>query len=332
MTRFDSDIPCASAGRPRLRRFRLAAAAVFAGLALLASPARAGGGLALLNGLAALRGHRAAVDVPYGPLPRQRFDLYRPAAAEDAASGTPLVVFFYGGSWSSGERAQYRFVGEALAARGVAAMVVDYRLYPQARYPEFLEDCARAAGFALEHAGEFGADPRRVFVFGHSAGAYNAAMLALDPRWLRAAGHSPRELAGWIGLAGPYDFLPIGDPVVQQVFDWPATAPDTQPLAHAGDFAPALPAFLGAAADDTKVDPERNTARLDSALREHGASPRHVVYPRIGHALLAGALAWPLTGLAPVLRDTVDFIRETPPAGGELLPDAATPAPPQAAR
>ena len=156
-----------------------------------------------LNLLAALGGGTRLADQAYGPLPRQRFDLYSPAASVPRPPlGFPLVVFFYGGSWNSGERADYRFVGQALAARGMVVMAADYRLYPEVRYPDFLSDCALAAAHALDHAAALGADPKRVFVMGHSAGAYNAAMMALDPRWLGATQHSPAELAGWIGLAG----------------------------------------------------------------------------------------------------------------------------------
>ena len=290
-------------------------AALLAAAAVVACGGCAHSGVRTLNAFASLRGHQADVGTPYGPLARQRFDLYRPAAVPGAGA-SPLVVFVYGGTWSSGDRADYRFAGEALAARGFTVMVVDYRLYPEVRYPDFLQDCARATGYALEHAAALGADPQRVFLYGHSAGAYNVAMLALDPRWLRAVGHAPGELAGWIGLAGPYDFLPIGDPQTRLVFEWPRTAPDTQPINHVGDLARALPAFLGAAADDRIVEPEKNTGPLASRLRASGASLEEKLYEHVNHATLIGALGFPLTSLAPVLEDTAAFIRATPAARG----------------
>jgi acetyl esterase/lipase len=298
-----------------LRRWR----GLLAALALMTAlgPAVAGVGAGLLNGLSGLRGHAGPRDQAYGPLERQRFDVYQPGGpvgAADRANGPPLIIFFYGGSWSMGERADYRFVGQALAARGCVVMVVDYRLYPEVRYPGFLEDSAKAAAWGLAHARELGADPRRVFLFGHSAGAYNVAMLSLDPRWLRAEGHSPDELAGWIGLAGPYNFLPIGDPGVRRVFDWPATSPDTQPIHHVDDLVRPVPAFLGAAASDKVVYPDQNTLPLAAALRARGTPLTLRVYEHVNHALLVGALAWPLTGFAPVLDDTAAFIRDLPPA------------------
>ena len=290
-----------------------------AGAALLAfiGSAIAGSGLGMLNAVAALRGHQGQSGVAYGALPRQRFDVYVPGtsiAEADKASGSPLVIFIYGGSWSMGSRQDYRFAGEALAAQGFTVMVVDYRLYPEVRYPDFLQDCALAVGYGLEHARELGADPRRVFLYGHSAGAYNVAMLALDPRWLRAAGHSPDELAGWVGLAGPYNFLPIVDEDVKPVFEWPGTSPDTQPISHVGDLARPLPVFLGAALHDTLVHPEKNSIPLADKMKARGTAVTFRTYEHANHALLVGALSWPLTPFASVLDDSAAFIRSTPPA------------------
>lgn len=193
--------------------------------------------LAALNALAASDPHARVGDVAFGSLPRQRLDIYRPAAAAPPG-GWPVVVFFYGGSWNRGERAQYGFVGAALASRGMLALVADYRLYPEVRFPDFLADSARALAWGLDHAAEQGGNPQRVFVMGHSAGAYNAAMLALDPRWLAATGHTPGELAGFIGLAGPYEFLPMTNRDAQPVFFHPDYPPGTQPMACTSAQAP----------------------------------------------------------------------------------------------
>ena len=288
------------------RRVTLGLLAAGAGAAALvaSAPSRA------LNLLAAVDTRRAGRDLPYGPLPRQRYDLYQPPAAPPPG-GWPLVVFFYGGSWNRGERADYRFVGEALASRGLLALVADYRLYPQVTYPDFLHDCAAAVAHALAQAASLGADPARVFVMGHSAGAYNAAMLALDPRWLRTAGRDAADLAGWIGLAGPYDFLPITNPDARPVFHHPDVPPDSQPIRHAAE-APALPAFLGAAARDDLVNPVRNTRGLAAALQAAGRPVTLRLYERVNHMTLAGAFAAPLRWLAPVLDDVAGFVAATP--------------------
>jgi acetyl esterase/lipase len=273
---------------------------------------------ALFNALAATGSHTRVTDIAYGDHPRQRLDLYAPAGAAPAG-GWPVVVFFYGGSWNSGERAQYSFVGAALASRGILTLVADYRLYPEVRFPDFLSDSARALAWGLAHAAERGGNPRRVFVMGHSAGGYNAAMLALDGRWLAATGHAPRELAGFIGLAGPYDFLPIINPDAQPVFFHPDYPPDTQPMAFASAAAPR--SFLAAGKNDSLVDPERNTGALAARLSAAGVPVSLHRYAKVSHITLLGAFGLPLRWLAPVLNDVAGFV---------LNDDARKPAQPKA--
>jgi acetyl esterase/lipase len=224
------------------------------------------------------------------------------------------VVFFYGGSWTSGERADYKFVGEALASRGIVAVVADYRLSPEVRYPVFLMDSAEAVQCALANAERWGASPEQVYLMGHSAGGYNAAMLALDSRWLRSAGAERGQIAGWIGLAGAYDFLPIGIPEVQQAFNWPGTPADSQPLFHARHPDAATPprVLLLAARDDGLVNPQRNTQGLALALRARGQTVETAFYEGVGHATLIGAMAGPLRGLAPVLERVRQFVETRP--------------------
>lgn len=242
-------------------------------------------------------------DLAYGPDPRNKLDIYTP---KDAAPDAPVVVFFYGGSWISGSRGDYAFVGEALASRGIVAVLADYRLYPQVHYRELLQDSAQAVGWTHAHIRQYGGDPGKLYVMGHSAGAYNAAMLALDPKWLAAAGTTPSIIKGWIGLAGPYDFLPIDDPEVKPVFYFPNSPPDSQPINHVS--AASAPALLIASADDTEVNPQRNTGGMASRLRAQGVSVREVYFSRTSHRTLVGAFARPLRSLAPVLEEVAAFI------------------------
>ena len=191
-------------------------------------------------------------------------------------------------------------------ACGVVALVADYRLYPAVRYPDFLRDCATALAWSLAQAGSLGGDPKRVYVMGHSAGAYNAAMLALDPRWLAATGHTPRELAGFIGLAGPYDFLPITNVDAQPVFFHPNYPADSQPIAYTSGTAPR--SFLGAAQTDSLVNPQRNTVALAARLQAAGTPTTVKLYERVNHLTLIGVFALPLRWLAPVLDDVAAFV------------------------
>lgn len=248
--------------------------------------------------------------IAYGDDPRQKLDIYRPVPA---LSNAPVVVFFYGGSWNSGSREDYGFVGEALASRGIVAVIADYRLYPQVRYPDFLQDGAKAVAWTRKHIAEYDADPKRLYLMGHSSGAYNASMLALDARWLNAVGLSPSMLKGWIGLAGPYDFLPIENPDVKPVFFFPDSPPDSQPINHVGHEAPAT--LLIASTDDSLVNPTRNTGGLASKLRAAGVPVEVFYFSKTNHATLVGAISRPLRWLAPVLDRVTAFIQATGPAG-----------------
>ena len=283
-----------------LKSILLAALALAAVMALAACAPTA-----TLNALAPRGTHSLTEGVAYGPLARQRLDVYRPTAAAPAG-GFPVVVFFYGGSWNRGERGEYKFVGEALASRGVLTLVADYRLYPEVRYPDFLSDSALALRHGLEQAAALGGNPKRVFVMGHSAGGYNAAMLALDARWLRAVGHAPTELAGFIGLAGAYDFFPMTNPDAQPVFFHPNYPAGTQPVDYALPVSPR--SFLGAAKTDTLINPQRNTLGLATRLQAAGVPVTLKLYDRVNHLTLVGAMAAPLRWLAPVLDDVTTFI------------------------
>ncbi|KPG95061.1 esterase [Pseudomonas sp. RIT-PI-q] len=245
--------------------------------------------------------------IAYGSDPRQKLDVYVP---RHPMQNAPVVVFFYGGSWNSGSRGDYGFVGEALASRGIVAVLADYRLYPQVRYPLFLEDGARAVAWTHEHIRQYCGNPQRLYLMGHSSGAYNVAMLALDPGLLGAVGMSPHNLSGWIGLAGPYDFLPIQNPQVRPVFFWPDSPPRSQPINHVTRGAP--PALLMASRDDDVVNPTRNTGGLALKLREAGVPVQDLYFSRTGHATLVATLSRPMRGLAPVLDQVTAFVRTTP--------------------
>ena len=275
-------------------------------LAMLPALLAACSGADLLNATVPTDTYRRTQGIAYGSDPRQLLDVYQPDAAQ---RGAPMVVFFYGGSWTDGECGDYRFVGEALASMGIVVVIADYRLSPAFRYPAFVQDSASAVRWAFDHAAEFGADAKRIFVMGHSAGAYNAAMVALDSRWLAAVGLTPSRLAGWIGLAGPYDFLPIGDPKTQVAFSWPNTAADTQPMVHASKASP--PALLLAPSNDTVVDPQRSTVALAGRLSSAGVKVESALYDGVGHVTLLGSMAPILRAKAPVLERVTQFVKAT---------------------
>src|SRR5476651_937893 len=263
--------------------------------------------LKVLNSLTPTSTFTRVTDVAYGADPRNKLDIYTPVNLTGKA---PVVVFFYGGSWNSGSRTDYGFVGEALASRGIVVVIADYRLYPQVRYPLFLQDGAQAVSWTYQHIAEYGADPKQLYLMGHSSGAYNAAMLALDPQLLAAAGLSPSMLKGWIGLAGPYDFLPIENRDVRPVFFYPDSPPDSQPINHVSHDAP--PSLLIASVDDNLVNPKRNTGGLAKKLRAAGVPVEEFYFTKTSHATLVASMARPLRWLAPVLDRVTAFIKFTP--------------------
>ena len=249
---------------------------------------------------------RVATGISYGEDPRQSLDLYAPRKP----GPHPVIVFFYGGAWDSGHRQGYAFAARALAAKGFVVAVPDYRLVPQVRYPDFVRDGAAAVRWMRVHAGDYGGDGERILLAGHSAGAYIAAMLALDPEWL---GDAHRLVRGLVGLAGPYDFLPLDDVASIAAFgEWPDLEA-TQPVAYARADSP--PALLLHGEPDTRVKP-RHSRALAKALTAAGADVRLNLYPTLNHTMIVTALAMPLRRKAPVLADIAAFAREISGRGG----------------
>jgi acetyl esterase/lipase len=243
----------------------------------------------------------AARDVAYGPEQRQKLDIYVP---EGATSRSPVMMFIYGGGWNDGSKNDYAFVGHAFAARGFVTMVPDYRLVPEVRFPDFLHDCAQALRWVQDNAAQHGGDARRIHLSGHSAGAYNAMMIALDPRFGARAGFRAGLVKSISGLAGPYDFLPLDDARTIAAFGQAKNLSETQPINFARSGAPRV--FLGTGDADTTVFP-RNTLALAGRLKKAGAAVQVKTYPGVSHAGILLALGKSFRGNGPVLDDIVRF-------------------------
>lgn len=242
-------------------------------------------------------------DIAFAPGPRGGMDVYRPAGS---TAKLPLVVFIYGGAWKGGSKHDYTFVAVPLARAGVVVVVPDYRLVPEVRFPTFLEDNARAVAFARAHAAEWGADPDRLFLVGHSAGAYDALMLAVDPHYLAAVGVDRSTLAGVVTIATPADFYPFTDSSTIAAFGQASDPAATQPLNFADGKNPPL-LMLHGDADDTVY--LRNSTAMTSRLKAAGGDVTLKVYPGVGHIGIITSFAPLFDGKAPVLADTVAFIR-----------------------
>jgi acetyl esterase/lipase len=261
-----------------------------------------------LNLAAEKRGFAVHEGIAFEPARGLKLDVYQPVDAHDA----PVVVFFYGGRWQKGTRQEYRYVGAALAAHGIVTVIPDYRKYPEVTLAGFMSDAATAVGWTHAHAADYGGDPGTIFVMGHSSGAHIGGLLATDASWLQRVGMRPRDLAGFIGLAGPYDFAPFKARDLVGMF---GRTPDeqrrSQPVAFVdGDEPPML--LLQGTADRT-VWP-RNATSLANALRARHEPVDLRVYPGVGHSGILLSLSRPFRGHAPVLADALAFIRAHSPA------------------
>jgi acetyl esterase/lipase len=287
----------------------------------------------VLNAIAPREGVSVTHDLAYADGPRHTLDVYTPrpptilapissptptlistSTPTPASTPTAVVVFFYGGNWEAGSKDMYRFVGAALASRGVMTVIPDYRLYPEVRFPAFMNDAAAAVAWTHANAARFGGDPHRLFLMGHSAGAQIATLLALDGSYLRADGLSPQsDVCGVIGLAGPYDFLPLHSATLKAIFGPEAEWPRSQPINFVSPQAPAM--LLLAGRDDDIVDPG-NTLRLAASLRAAGTSVEDELYRGVGHKTLIAAFSGPLTFLAPVREAALRFVAAHGACGG----------------
>jgi acetyl esterase/lipase len=246
-----------------------------------------------------------AQDQVYRASPEARLDIFGPTPAPGKPSAPrPVVIFLFGGGWQDGSREQYRFVASGLVAQGYLTVIPDMRMYPEVTFPAFVEDAATATRWVLANIQAYGGDPGRVFLLGHSSGAHIAALLNYDERYLGADSGGHRH-CGFIGLSGPYDFLPLVSPTLQEIFPQPLRR-RSQPLAFVGGDEP--PALLLHGLLDKTVKP-RNSAALEQAVLRAGGEARLKVYDDEEHAQLVLALSSTLDFLVPVLADIDTFIK-----------------------
>lgn len=260
--------------------------------------------LPILNAVVPTDGYHRTVDIAYGGNPRQKLDVYAP---HDTAGAKlkPVVVFFYGGRWDSGDRADYRFAAEALTSQGIVTVVPDYRVYPEVRFPDFVHDAVAAVRWTKDNAARFGGDANRLYVMGHSAGAHIAALLTLDDEYLKRVGMRPRDLRGMIGLAGPYDFLPLTNETLTKIFGPEEERGRSQPVNYVNGANPPMLLLVGN--QDTLVEPG-NTTRLAAKIVSAGGPVQVVEFPEYGHADMVAKLAAPLRGNGDLLKAVADFV------------------------
>jgi acetyl esterase/lipase len=256
----------------------------------------------VLNSTVPKSGYLATLDLAYGDNARQRLDVYRPRKAGNGK----VVIFFYGGSWRTGSKTDYRFVAEALTSRGFIVVLPDYRVYPEVMFPKFLEDSATAVRWVHDHISRFSGDPNNIYLMGHSAGAHIAALLTLDAHYLADVGLERKTIRATAGLSGPYDFTP--NPWDRPVFGLATN--DTyinlniEPIHFVDGKEPPMLLLQGLC---DKIVAPFNTTNLAARIRETGGQVEVITYPNRAHATVALALASKFHWLAPVLDDVTDY-------------------------
>jgi len=247
-------------------------------------------------------------DIAYGPEAHQRLDLYLPG--DQVRANGQLVIFVYGGGWTSGKKGHYYFVADALTAAGYSVAIPDYAKYPQVQFPTFVDDVALAVAWLWRNRDQLG-DVNEFILMGHSAGAHTAALLITDARYLAEHQLEPDTFAAFVGLAGPYGFTPK-EKKYQRIFDNLEDYSQMQPLHFANGGEP--PMLLLHGEDDTTVLPV-NSRKFAAKVNAQGGSAATRLYADQGHIGLVLALSRILDRDGDVTRDVLEFLRrEVPPA------------------
>ena len=247
---------------------------------------------------------RVAEGVLFSPNQGLKLDVW--SQPSEVKTPKPVLIFFYGGGWTNGQRAHYGFVAKAFAAKGFVVVMPDYRKVPQVRFPAFVEDGADAVKWTRDHIAEYGGDPGRITLSGHSAGAHIAMMLTLDRHYLADLGVNPAIVRATVGLSGPYDFLPLDSRrSINAMSRWPRLE-ETQPIHFARADAP--PIMVITSTEDDTVKP-RNAILLSEKLHALGSFVDFRVYQGLSHENVVMALSKPFRNKAPVLEVSTAFLQ-----------------------
>jgi acetyl esterase/lipase len=226
-------------------------------------------------------------DIAYGSEAGQLLDVY--TRADVPSKG--VLIFVHGGYWDTGSKNDYPFVADSFTELGYTTVAVGYRLVPTVTFPAYVEeDVALAVKWTVDNIAQYGGNAEKIFLMGHSAGAHIAALVSFDERYLQSLELSSSTIDGFIGLAGPYNFLPVSPDDVRSIAALGAleTYPDTQPINFVDRSDP--PAFLGYTPADRVVNPN-NTVSFAAKIREVGGSVEERSYDRVDHVTILGSLA-----------------------------------------
>ncbi|MDB5969396.1 MAG: Acetyl esterase/lipase [Hydrocarboniphaga sp.] len=257
----------------------------------------------VLNSFTSTKDFQRTQNMPYDPVKNLRLDVYTPANQ----TKRPVVVFFYGKRWTTGTKDEYEFVGGALARIGYCTVIPDVSLYPMVRFPAFVQDGARVVKWTRDHISDYGCDPKKIFVMGHSSGAHIAAMLALNEQYLQDVGGSRTWLRGMVGLAGPYDFLPLVDPTLRDLFGPPEKFEQSQPIMFTDGRNPPMLLMSG---EDDEIVQVSSTRNLAASIGRAGGPVETIIYPKMPHPRLLASIGPGLRGQSDVLDHIKEFLNK----------------------
>jgi acetyl esterase/lipase len=298
------------------RRLKLASTGVSAivamgGIALAAQQAQAISVLGVLNGISPSGGVGVSKNIAYGSEPLQDLDIYYPKPLTQAmkaqntiSNSYPMVVFVHGGSWESGTKEEYAFVGQSFAQAGYVTAVINYRKAPEYVYPAYVKDTAQAIAWSYNNAARFYADPQRLAVVGHSAGAFNMMAAVSNEDFLAPYGISPKDISAVVGIAGPYsyDFRKFSSATA---FPAEATPDEVMPDRH---IKGSQPPYLLLTAENDEIVYESNTIKMTKALKAYGANVENGEIEGASHATSIGAMASPLRWVNDVRAQVLTYL------------------------
>ena len=306
-----------ASNQPRnTRTLKLVGAGIVAvgALTLATQQAQALSALAVVNGITSNGGVAVSKNILYGDEPAQDLDIYYPKPlaqamkAQDTIGDTyPMVVFVHGGSWESGSKDEYAFVGQSLAQAGYVTAVINYRKAPEHVYPDYVEDAAQAIAWSVNNAPSLHVDPKRIAVVGHSAGAFNAVAAVSNEDFLAPYGIKPTDIATVVGIAGPYsyDFRKFASVTA---FAADATPDEVMPDRQ---IKGAQPPYLLLTAENDKVVHDTNTIKMTQALKDYGVTVENGKIEGASHATSIGAMAPPLRWVNDVRAQVLTYLNKT---------------------
>ncbi|KAA0931255.1 alpha/beta hydrolase [Psychrobacter sp. ANT_H59] len=314
MKALNNDVQRPKVGMSKLVRVGVTTALAVGSIALATQQAQALSALAIVNGITSNGGIGVSKDILYGDEPLQDLDIYYPKPLAQAMKTNttikqdyPMVVFVHGGSWESGSKEEYAFVGQSLAQAGYVTAVINYRKAPEHVYPDYVEDTAQAIAWSYKNAKRFHANPERFAVVGHSAGAFNAVAAVANEDFLKPYGIKPKDITAVIGIAGPYsyDFRKFSSVTA---FAADATPDEVMPDRQ---IKGQQPPYLLLTAEKDKVVYATNTTKMTQALKAAGVTVQTSEIAGASHATSIGAMAPPLRWVNDVRAQVLSYLDKT---------------------